>query len=262
MNTNFLSAQDFRYRYEDGQSGLQGANIQIRYGAKIAVLGANGAGKSTLLLALAGLIPATIERLLWKECLLLTRNARDLGKHFKAALLMQDPDHQLIAPSILQDIMLGPLAAGACPVSTERKARQYIQSFGLEGHEDRSPHRLSIGQKKKVALAGLLICEPQILLLDEPTVGLDARGIQEFNRMLRSHLSSETMIVIATHDQTFARAWADEVLIMEQGRTVEQLKLRNFLQNRHLMELCGFEPQIEEDRTWNQSIMRPFPSLS
>ncbi len=262
MSSYFLSAQDIRFQYEDGQHGLQGASLMIREGARLAVVGANGAGKSTLLLALAGLIPATIDRLHWKECLLLARNARDLGKHYKAALLMQDPDHQLVAPSVLQDIMLGPLAGGACPIATERKARQYIRSFGLEGHESRSPHRLSLGQKKKVALAGLLICEPELLLLDEPTAGLDARGVQEFLHMMQTHLQEETMIVVTSHDQAFIKSWADEVSIMELGRTVDQLKLGKFLQNRQLMEICGFELPIEKERTWNQASLRPFPSPS
>jgi len=259
MANLFLSAENMTYRYDDGQAGLQGAKLDIRPSTRLAVLGPNGAGKSTLLLALAGLIPATFDRLIWNDCPVLTRNARDFGKHFKSALLMQDPDHQLIAPSILQDIMLGPLAAGACPIVTERKARQFIRTFGLEGQEARSPHHLSVGQKKKVALAGLLICEPQVLLLDEPTVGLDARGIHDFSRMLRTHLNPETIIVLATHDQTFVRNWANEVMIMDQGRTVDQLILENFLQNRHLMEICGFEQQFEEVGTWNQSISHPLP---
>lgn len=174
---------------------------------------------------------------------------------------MQDPDHQLIAPSLIQDVMLGPLAAGIDPEQCEHRAIAILQGLGLGGLEFRAPHTLSLGQKKKAALAGLLICEPKLLLLDEPTAGLDGRGRRELLKLLHTSLTPETAVVIATHDLDFVKLWADVVLVVDQGKTSDQLKLKSFLSNQRLLQTCGFEPEYVKEITWNQLSTNPFPLL-
>ena len=261
MIERLFVAHDIRFSYDPHEVALLGASIHIKEGARLALVGANGAGKSTLLLAMAGLIPATLGKLYINDCPVITRTAKDLKKHLKTALLMQDPDHQLIAPSLIQDVMLGPLAAGKDPVEYEQKAILLLQGLGLSGLELRAPHTLSLGQKKKAALAGLLICEPKLLLLDEPTAGLDGRGTRELLKLLRSCLSPETAVVIATHDLGFVKLWADEVLVVDEGKTADQLKIKSFLQNQSLLETCGFEPEYAKEFTWKQLSPNPFPLL-
>ncbi|MDQ3235184.1 MAG: energy-coupling factor ABC transporter ATP-binding protein [Pseudobdellovibrionaceae bacterium] len=260
MTDQIFLAQDIEFCYASSEAALKGASIHIKAGARLAVAGVNGAGKSTLFLALAGLIPATIGRLYIDDCQVLTRTTRDLKKHIKTALLMQDPDHQLIAPSLMQDVMLGPLAQGKSPSNSEQQAGSILKRLGLDGLERRAPHTLSLGQKKKAALAGLLVCEPRLLLLDEPTAGLDGKGTRELLNLLQTCLHPKNAIVIATHDLTFIKSWADEVLVMDKGKTVEQLELKSFLQSRRLLEICGFETEYEEDCTWIQPLASPFPS--
>jgi cobalt/nickel transport system ATP-binding protein len=261
MIERLFVAHDIRFSYDPNEVALLGANIHIREGARLALVGANGAGKSTLLLAMAGLIPATLSKLYINDCPVIARTAKDFKKHIKTALLMQDPDHQLIAPSLIQDVMLGPLAAGKDPAECEQQAILLLQGLGLGGLELRAPHTLSLGQKKKAALAGLLICEPKILLLDEPTAGLDGKGTRELLKLLCSCLNPETAVVIATHDLGFMKLWADEVLVVDQGKTADQLKLKNFLLNQRLLETCGFEPEYTKELTWKQLSLNPFPLL-
>ncbi len=261
MIERLFVAHDIQFSYGPNETALLGASIQIKKGARLGLVGANGAGKSTLLLAIAGLIPATMGKLYVNDCPVIARKAKDLRKHIKTALLMQDPDHQLIAPSVIQDIMLGPLAAGKNPEEYEERAILLLQGLGLGGLELRAPHTLSLGQKKKVALAGLLICEPRLLLLDEPTAGLDGRGTRELLKLLRTCLNPETAVVIATHDLGFIKLWADEVLVVDQGKTADQLKLKSFLSNQRLLETCGFEPEYTKEPTWKQLSPNPFPLL-
>lgn len=261
MIERLFVAHDIQYSYGPNEIALMGASIHIKEAARLALVGANGAGKSTLLLAMAGLIPATLGKLYINDGPVIARTAKDLKQHIKTALLMQDPDHQLIAPSVIQDVMLGPLAAGKDPEECEQRAIMLLHGLGLGGLEFRAPHTLSLGQKKKAALAGLLICEPRLLLLDEPTAGLDGRGTRELLKLLRTCLNPETAVVIATHDLDFIKLWADEVLVVDQGKTADQLNLKSFLLNQRLLETCGFEPEYAKELTWKQLSPNPFPLL-
>lgn len=260
MTDSLFLAEDIRFCYSLNEAALMGASIHIRAGACLAMVGANGAGKSTLLMALAGLIKATIGRAYIDDCQVMIRTSKDLKKHIKTALLMQDPDHQIIAPSLMQDVMLGPLAEGKSPEAAQHEATSILKSLGLDGLEWRAPHTLSLGQKKKAALAALLVSEPTLLLLDEPTAGLDGKGTRELLNLLQNCLHLQNAAVIATHDLSFIKAWADEVLVLDKGKTVEQLRLKDFLHSRRLLEICGFETEYEEDCTWKPPLTSPFPS--
>lgn len=173
-------------------------------------MGPNGAGKSTLLHVLAGLYVPTsgAARIMGVE---LSKKTAQQARRY-VGLLFQDPDDQIFMPSVWEDVAFGPMNFGLEEEEVRRRVSEAMRMTGIEGFEERVPHRLSLGEKKRVAMAGLLAMSPGILLLDEPTANLDPQGRREFVDLLERR--KET-IVIATHDLSVAFHLAQRVLVLK-----------------------------------------------
>ncbi|MAM74721.1 MAG: cobalt ABC transporter ATP-binding protein [Tistrella sp.] len=215
-----LEARGLVHHYPGGVTALDHVDLAIPAGGRLAILGANGAGKSTLLLALAGAIrtdqgqvvldgtPVTHDR---KG---LTRLRRSVG------LVFQDPDDQLFAATVAEDVSFGPLNLGLTAAEARERTAGALAMMGVAHLADRATHMLSFGQRKRVAIAGLLAMRPGILLLDEPTAGLDPAGVDELMQRLDAVADTGTAVVIATHDMDLANGWADRVAVFGRGRIV------------------------------------------
>ena len=213
-----LKVHDVSYCYEGGNAALSNISLDIAPGERLAILGENGAGKSTLLLTLNGSLkpqsgtveidgrPARYDR----EGLALWR--RTVG------LVLQDPDDQLFAASVFEDVSFGPLNLGLDDIAVAAKVRKALAAMRIADLADRPTHLLSFGQRKRVALAGILAMEPRLLLLDEPTAGLDPVGVIELMATLDDVSAAGTAIVIATHDMDVAYGWAQRVAIFGERR--------------------------------------------
>lgn len=213
-----LSVRDVSYHYEGGNVALSGINLDIAAGERLAILGENGAGKSTLLLTLNGSLrprsgsvsidgtPGRYDR----EGLALWRRA--------VGLVLQDPDDQLFAASVFEDVSFGPLNLGLDDHATAARVRTALAAMRIADLADRPTHLLSFGQRKRVALAGILAMGPRLLLLDEPTAGLDPVGVSELLATLEDINAGGTAIVIATHDMDVAYGWAQRVAIFGERR--------------------------------------------
>lgn len=203
-----MELNEIIFRYEDNTPVLKDINLSIDRGEKVAILGPNGAGKSTLLKLMAGLLyPGKGEVKLFGR-ILTKKNAYDLRK--RMGILFQDPDDQIFMPRVWDDVAFGPINLGHDAEKVKKLVRTALTDSGLEGFDDRVPHHLSYGEKKRVAIAGILAMRPEILLLDEPTANLDPRGRAELMRIVENF---ETL-VIATHDVNIAAQIADRGIVL------------------------------------------------
>lgn len=205
------------FGYVNGPTVLTGASVTIAAGRRLGLLGANGSGKSTLLSCLAGSSEPTSGRILVDdEALTFTR--KGLRHHRQEVqLVLQDPDDQLFSADVAQDVSFGPMNLGLAEQDVRQRVAEALELLGVEHLRRKPTHQLSFGEKKRVAIAGAVAMRPCILLLDEPTAGLDPYGVDEMVTALERLEQHDTTVVIATHDVAFALEWADDVAIMQDG---------------------------------------------
>ncbi len=208
-----LRVEGLGYRYPAGAPVLHDVSFTVDDGERLAVLGANGAGKSTLLLHLNGLLLPERGMVAVDGTRVVEETLREVRR--KVGLVFQDPGDQLFLPSLLEDVAFGPLNDGASPAEAESAARSVLDSLGLGHAADRAAHHLSGGEQRLASLATALVTRPGLLVLDEPTAGLDARARARVVDLLRGR--PETL-VLATHDLEVAEALCGRALVLAGGR--------------------------------------------
>lgn len=193
---------------------LDGVNAQVREGTRVALLGANGSGKTTLLRSLSGALTPLAGRVVF-DGEVLRHNRDKLREHRRRVqLVLQDPDDQLFSADVTQDISFGPLNLGLDERAARERVVEAMELLAISHLAERPTHQLSYGERKRVAIAGAVAMRPRVLLLDEPTAGLDPAGVAE----LMATLSGlDTTVVLATHDVDLALSWADEVVVVAGG---------------------------------------------
>ncbi len=212
-----IVAEGVRYRYPDGTTALNGVSLRVGRGEKVAIVGRNGSGKTTFLLCLCGLLKA--EGRIEIDGVDV-RDERRIRR--KVGMVFQNADDQVFSPTVYDDVAFGPRNLGYEDV--EERVESALRMLGIEHLKDRNPSNLSGGEKKKVAIAGVIAMDPKVLLVDEPTAGLDHEGIHEIFNILEELSEVGKTIVIATHDLDFAYSWADRIVLMERGRVVAEGK--------------------------------------
>ncbi len=201
---SILEAKDVTFSYGPGKWAIREMNFALKSPRKVALLGANGVGKSTLMLLLNGTLrPQEGELTVLGRELDYSRSGLH-WLHQKVGIVLQDPDDQLFGATVEQDVAFGPLNNGLSSVEARDLVMGTLASLRISHLADRPIHQLSLGEKKRVALAGVLIQEPKIILLDEPTAGLDFVGITSMLELLRRLHQSGTTIVVSTHDTDLA----------------------------------------------------------
>ncbi|HRA76197.1 MAG TPA: ABC transporter ATP-binding protein [Propionicimonas sp.] len=197
---------------------LTGATLTIPKGGRLALLGANGSGKTTLLRTLAGAVRPSSGRVLVDGHPVAYDRAGLKAHRQVAQLVAQNPDDQLFAADVFRDVSFGPLNLGLSEAEVRERVAHALSVLSIEDLADRPIHELSYGQRKRVAIAGALAMEPCVILLDEPTAGLDPQGVEEMVSALEGLLAAHTTVVIATHDVDFALWWADSVAVLVEGK--------------------------------------------
>jgi cobalt/nickel transport system ATP-binding protein len=220
MPTAF-EAESLRYAYGDVPA-LNGVTLQIADGQRVALLGANGSGKSTLLRLLGGLSFPTHGSIHFRGSpltkLRLAEEAFFFGFRRKVGFVFQNPDVQLFNASVFDEVAFGPLQMGWPPHRVRACVEQTLQQMHIEDLRDRAPHRLSGGEKKRVALASVLVLDPEVLLLDEPTAALDPASQTQILELLASWKDTGRTVVIATHDLDSLEDLADSCYLLKDGQ--------------------------------------------
>jgi len=227
--------EDFRLAYPDGRIALDCVSLEVSSGDSFAVLGANGAGKSTLLLAMVGILRGTGSVTI-NEIRLCDANLADIRR--AAQLVFQEPDDQLFSPTIRDDVAFGPINFGRSKDEIDGLVEHALANVGLEGFEARRPHNLSLGERKRAALAAVLACEPEFLLLDEPTAGLDPRAKRELITLLNGLSATK---LIATHDIDFARQVCRMAAVMVQGQIVDIRDIESLAEDEPALRSWGLQ---------------------
>ena len=216
-----IEVKDLTYAYPDGTPALQGVSFGAEQGEVTGILGSNGAGKSTLFLNLNGVLtPQGGQVLLDGEPVSYARrNLPELRR--RVGLVFQDPDDQLFSADVYRDISFGAVNLGLPETEVRRRVEDAMTRTGVSALRDKPTHALSYGQKKRVAIAGVLVMEPSVMILDEPTAGLDPQGVSDIMTLLRDiRKSLGVTIILATHDMDIVPLYCDRVYLLSGGRMV------------------------------------------
>jgi cobalt/nickel transport system ATP-binding protein len=224
MDNIIFELNDVYFSYLGKFPALRGIDIKINQGQKISIIGANGSGKSTLLHLLDGLIFADKGRFSFCGQELSEKNFNDLefSRSFrrKAGFIFQNPDVQLFCPTVKEDIVFGPLQLGLAKDEVLKRLDKLVTALNIQELLDRAPHQLSIGEKRKVAIASTLIINPEILILDEPTAGLDPLTTRHIiDLLIEENLAGKT-IITSTHDLHIVEEISDLVYVFGQDKRI------------------------------------------
>lgn len=231
-----LACHDISYSYPGGQQALEGVTLRVEPGERVALLGPNGAGKSTLLLHFNGLIEPSSGQVEVNNHPL--EPGTMTAARAAVGLVFQNPDDQLFNLRVYDDVAFGPLHMGLDSAEVRQRSLAALAAVGMAGHADRVPFHLSMGQKKRVALATVLSMSPAVLVLDEPTAGLDPRGRRELIGLLDGMPQA---LIAATHDLAFARALFPRAVILDGGRVVYDGPTAAALDNGDLLRAHGLD---------------------
>jgi cobalt/nickel transport system ATP-binding protein len=231
-----VEISDLSFNYPDGHPALHGVTLHVLEGEKVALVGPNGAGKSTLLLHLNGILggkggAVTVCGLPVKEANL--KRVRAL-----VGLVFQQPDDQLFSPTVFDDVAFGPIYAGLPEQEVRARVHRALDAVGMGDYVKRVSHHLSVGEKKRIALATVLSMDAQILVLDEPSAGLDPRARRSLINLLASLPQT---VLVTTHDLPLVRDLCPRMVIMDGGRIVADGPTERLLADRELLEAHGLE---------------------
>lgn len=230
MSMPAIRVETLCYRYPGGHSALDGVDLAIAPGERVAILGPNGAGKTTLMLHLNGVLTATSGTIEISGIPLARNTLRDIRR--RVGLVFQDPDDQLFMPTVAQDVAFGPANFGVSGAELAARVRSALEIVSMTEHADRSPAHLSAGQRRRAALATVLACEPEILVLDEPSANLDPVARRELAETLATLPS--TMIIV-THDLPYAAQLCDRAVVLDDGVVVADDTITAVLSDSELL---------------------------
>ena len=233
-----VEISNLSFSYPDGWQALNGVTFSLRAGEKVAILGPNGAGKSTLLLHLNGLLHGTGDVSVMGHRVV-ENDKKSLGLvRSLVGLVFQDPDDQLFSPTVYDDVAFGPTYMGLPRDEIDDRVRQALSQVGLDGYADRMPFHMSGGEKKRAAIATVLSMNPQVLVLDEPSAGLDPRARRGLINLLDQ---LEQTILITTHDMHMVKEIFSRSIIMDGGVVVADAPTQEILADQMLLEAHGLE---------------------
>ncbi len=233
--TPSLEIKDLHFYYPDGCEALHDISMRIDEGEKVALVGPNGAGKSTLMLHLNGILSGEGNILI--SGIVLNKNNLMLIRS-KVGLVFQNPDDQLFSPTVFEDVAFGPLYMGYSDQEIRSRVTWALNQVGMQGYQDRLSHHLSVGEKKRIAIATVLSMSPSLLVLDEPSAGLDPRARRSLIRFLDE---LPITMIVSTHDMLMVRELFPRMIILDHGTIVADGSTKTLLADQMLLESHGLE---------------------
>ena len=247
MEQIHLETKNLSFTYPDGTQALRNVNIKIKKGDKIAIMGPNGAGKSTLFSHFNGLSEPTSGHVEIDGEKIIFERDELLKVRQKVGIVFQDPNDQLFAPTVKEDVAFGPMNLGLEYEEVEKRIEEALEMVGMSGFEEKTPHHLSGGQQKRVAIAGIIAMRPEIMILDEPTAGLDPEGVDKVLNIL-NNLNSEGMsIVISSHDIEMVKEFADKIFVLYDGEIIAQGDKHQIFSDKELLKKAHLKAPISTE---------------
>lgn len=248
-----IEADNLSYSYEENDNkALDRLSVKIRRGQRVAFMGGNGSGKSTFFLCLNGILKPDEGRVIIDgEPVSYTRKGL-LDVRRKVGIVFQEPDNQLFSASVLQEISFGILNLGTDEETARREVERVIAQLGISPFQDRPAHALSGGQKKQVAIADILVMQPQIMILDEPAAALDMTHTKKVHEIIQGLTEQGITVLMSLHDIDYACAWADEIVLLHEGKVIRHGTAR---------EVCADEAALKEAGLERPSVMKIYEKL-
>ncbi len=242
-----LEVKNIKYAYNSEYQALKGVSLKVEKGEMVALLGKNGAGKSTLFLHLNGIYEPD-EGQVFIDGEELKYDKKSLLKfRQKVGIVFQNPDDQIFAPTVEEDVAFGPLNLGLSMEEVQDRVEYALARVGMSGFEKKAPHHLSGGQKKRVAIAGILAMKPEIMVLDEPTAGLDPQGVVDLSRLLRELNDEGITIIISTHEVDLVPNYAEKVFVLVDGLLIAEGTPKEIFSQPQILEKANLKVPIVTD---------------
>lgn len=239
-----LETKNLTFTYPDGTQALKNVNLKIKKGEKIAIMGPNGAGKSTLFSHFNGLTEPTSGHVEIDGEKIIFERDELLKVRQKVGIVFQDPNDQLFAPTVKEDVAFGPMNLGLDYDEVKKRISESLEMVGMSGFEEKTPHHLSGGQQKRVAIAGIIAMRPDIMILDEPTAGLDPEGVDKVLNIL-NNLNDEGMsIVISSHDIEMVNQFADKIFVLYSGEIIAEGNKHQIFSNKELLKKAHLKAPV------------------
>ena len=234
--STILEAKDLRYNYPDGTEAIRGINFKVEEGQMISILGPNGAGKSTFFLHFNGIIEPTSGEIIIDGKKLEYDKKSLLEARTKVGIVFQNPDDQLFAPTVFEDVAFGPMNMGLPEDEVKSRVEESLKVVGMAGYSQKAPHHLSGGQKKRVAIAGILAMKPRVMVLDEPTSGLDPNGASDIMQLLYDLNAEGMTIIVSTHDVDLVPMYSDNINVLRLGQILKQGNCREVFSDKEVID--------------------------
>lgn len=239
-----LEVKNIKYSYNKDYQALKGVSLKVEEGEMVALLGKNGAGKSTLFLHLNGIYEPD-EGQVFIEGEELKYDKKSLLKfRQKVGIVFQNPDDQIFAPTVEEDVAFGPLNLDLPMEEVQKRVTESLARVGMSGFEKKAPHHLSGGQKKRVAIAGILAMKPKIMVLDEPTAGLDPQGVTALTKLLKELNEEGITIIISTHEVNLVPDYAKKVFVLVDGLLIAEGTPKEIFSQPEILEQANLEVPI------------------
>ncbi len=240
-----IKTQGLNYSYHSGQTALFDVNISIKQGEKTAVIGSNGSGKSTLFLCLNGINKPQKGSVFFKDKKIDYSSKGLLNLRRFVGIVFQNPDDMIFSSSVRQDIAFGLLNMGFSNSQAEEKIKRISDFLNLGSLLDKPVHALSGGEKKRVSLAGVMVMEPEVIILDEPGAYLDTVNTKTVYKIIDDLSLKGKTVIISSHNMDFVLNWAESVIVLKYGKVVFNGKTEDLFLNNELLDFAGlYEPQI------------------
>ena len=242
-----LEVKNIKYSYNADYQALKGVSLKVEKGEMVALLGKNGAGKSTLFLHLNGIYQPD-EGQVFIDGEELKYDKKSLLKfRQKVGIVFQNPDDQIFAPTVEEDVAFGPLNLGLSMEEVQDRVEEALARVGMSGFEKTAPHHLSGGQKKRVAIAGILAMKPEIMVLDEPTAGLDPQGVVDLSKLLNELNDEGITIIISTHEVDLVPNYAKRVFVLVDGLLIAEGTPKEIFAKPEILQQANLKVPIVTD---------------
>ena len=242
MKKQILKVENLYYSYGTGETVLNGVNVEIYEGEKIAVIGSNGSGKSTFFLNINGVLTPDQGEITYRNTIINNKNLRELRKNI--GIVFQDADNQIIASTVKAEVGFGPMNLKLPKDEVRKRVEEALEYMNITEFMDRPPHYLSGGEKKRVSIADIIAMKPDVIIFDEPTAALDPLNAIMLEDVLEKlNLEGKTLL-ISVHDVDFAYRWADRVLVFNQGKIIADGTPLEIFQDREILNHANLKQPI------------------